>query len=131
MSRPDDRDRARVLARKADGDDKAMKLLASNPEIDDESVGFHAQQAIEKRLKAVMAARGFPLKKEHDLGVLLENLAAAGIEAPPGADWIDELTVYARGLRYEELLDAEPLDREAVVTLVGQVGEWAGRLIDA
>jgi len=107
-----------------------MRLLASNPEIDDESVGFHAQQAIEKRLKAVMAARGLPLKKEHDLGVLLEGLAAAGIETPPGADWIDELTVYARGLRYEELLDAEPLDREVVVTLVGQVGEWADRLID-
>lgn len=106
-----------------------MKLLASNPDIDDESVGFHAQQAIEKRLKAVMAARGLPLKKEHDLGVLLENLAAAGIEAPPGAGWIDELTVYARGLRYEELLDAEPLDREAVVTLVGEVGDWAQRLI--
>jgi HEPN domain-containing protein len=108
-----------------------MKLLASNPDIDDESVGFHAQQAIEKRLKAVMAARGLPLKKEHDLGVLLESLAAAGIEAPPRADWIDELTVYARGMRYEELLDAEPLDREAVVAIVDQVGEWAGRLIDA
>jgi HEPN domain-containing protein len=108
-----------------------MNLLASNPDIDDESVGFHAQQAIEKRLKAVMAARGLPLKKEHDLGVLLENLAAAGIEPPPGAEWIDELTVYARGLRYEELLDAEPLDREAVVAIVDQVGDWAGRLIDA
>lgn len=44
MSRPEGRD----LTRKAEGDAKAMRRLASDPEIDDEAVGFHAQQAIEK-----------------------------------------------------------------------------------
>lgn len=48
MSRLEGRDLARVLARKAEGDAKAMRRLASDPEIDDEAVGFHAQQAIEK-----------------------------------------------------------------------------------
>ena len=55
MSRRDNRDLARILARKAEGDSKAMRRLASDPEIDDEAVGFHAQQAIEKWLKFVMA----------------------------------------------------------------------------
>jgi hypothetical protein len=29
-------------------------------------------------------------------------------------------------LRYEDLLDAEPLDRRATVALVDEVGKWAG-----
>jgi hypothetical protein len=28
-------------------------------------------------------------------------------------------------MRYDELLDAEPLERDAAITLVGEVGEWA------
>ena len=108
-----------------------MRLLAANSEIDDESVGFHAQQAIEKRLKAVLAANDVPFELKHPLAPLLELVANAEIEAPPGADWMDELTIYAVPMRYEQLLDAEPLDREAVVTLVAEVGVWAGRLIDA
>jgi HEPN domain-containing protein len=58
LSRREGRDLARVLARKAEGDAKAMRRLASDPEIGDEAVGFHAQQAIEKWLKAVIATHG-------------------------------------------------------------------------
>lgn len=105
-----------------------MRLLASDPEIDDESVGFHAQQAIEKWIKAVMASHGLPEEREHDLGLLLEILAAAGIEAPPGADWLDDLSIYAVSMRYDELLDSEPLDREAVMALVAEVGDWGKRV---
>jgi len=118
-----------VLARKAEGDEKAMRLLAANSEIDDEAVGFHAQQAIEKRLKAVLAANDVPFELKHPLAPLLELLVNAGIETPPGADWMDELTIYAVPMRYEQLLDAEPLDRDAVVALVGEVGDWGNRLI--
>jgi len=58
LSKPEARDLAEVLARKAGDDAKAMQLLAPNPEISDEIIGFHAQQAIEKWLKAVMAVGG-------------------------------------------------------------------------
>jgi HEPN domain-containing protein len=34
-----------------------MQLLARNPEISDEIIGFHAQQAVEKWLKAVLGSR--------------------------------------------------------------------------
>ncbi len=105
-----------------------MRLLAPDPEIDDEAVGFHAQQAVEKWIKAVMASHGLPEEREHDLGLLLEILASAGIESPPGADWLDFLTVFAVSLRYDERLDLEPLDREAVLVLVAEVGDWAEQL---
>jgi HEPN domain-containing protein len=131
LSRPEGRDLARVLARKAEGDAKAMRRLASDPDVDDEAVGFHAQQAIEKWLKAVIADRGLSDRKtRHDLGRLLEILADGGAGAPPGADWLDELTIYAVAMRYEELLDLEPLDRDAVDSLVTEIGEWAVALIE-
>lgn len=125
MSRPEGRDLAKVLARKAEGDAKAMRRLAPDPEIDDEAVGFHAQQAIEKWLKAVMALQGLEEARLHDLGRLLEILDEAGVDSPPGADWLDDLSIYAVPLRYADLLDAEPLDRDAALALVSEVGEWA------
>ena len=124
MSSPETRDLARVLARKAEDDAKAMQLLAPNPEISDEIVGFHSQQAIEKWLKAVMALHGLDEARIHDLGRLLEILGEAGIELPPGADRLDDLSIYAVPLRYADFLDVEPLDRDATVALVDEVGKW-------
>ncbi|HKB50118.1 MAG TPA: HEPN domain-containing protein [Solirubrobacterales bacterium] len=126
LSKPEGRDLARVLARKAEGDAKAMRRLASDPEIDDEAIGFHAQQAIEKWLKAVMAFRGLEEVRIHDLGRLLELLRDTGAELPPGADRVDELTIYAVPMRYDELLDAESLERHAAVALVGGSGGVGG-----
>jgi HEPN domain-containing protein len=125
LSRPEGRHLAKVLARKAEGDAKAMRRLAPDSEIDDEAVGFHAQQAIEKWLKAVMALQGLEEARIHDLGRLLEILEEAGVDFPPGADWLDDLSIYAVPLRYADLLDAEPLDRDATLALVDEVGEWA------
>lgn len=125
MSRPEGRDLAKVLARKAEGDAKAMHRLAPDSEIDDEAVGFHAQQAIEKWLKATMALHGLEEARIHDLGRLLEILDRADIDSPPGADRLDDLSIYAVPMRYADLLDAEPLNRDAVLALVDEVGEWA------
>ena len=125
MSRPEDSEQAEVLARKAGEDAKAARLLAGNEEISDEIVGFHAQQAVEKWLKAVMAARGLPENRIHDIGRLLQILKRGGIALPTNADRLDELTEYAVPMRYDELLDAEPLDREAAMSLVSDVEKWA------
>lgn len=55
-----------LLARKASDDATVMRELAGNSEISDEIVGFHAQQAVEKWLKAVVAIRGLPQSRTHD-----------------------------------------------------------------
>lgn len=65
-----------------------------------ELVGFHAQQAVEKALKAVCVARRVPFRKTHDLGELLETIEAF---APAFAsEWqhLDALTDYAVAARY-------------------------------
>src|SRR3954449_8486863 len=131
LSRPESPDLARVLARKAQGDERVVQALAPNPEIDDEAVGFHAQQAIEKWLKAVMAFHGLEEVRTHDLGRLLVLLGKAEVDSPPGADRLDDLSIYAVPLRYADLLDAEPLDRDATVSLVAEVSEWATHRLPA
>jgi HEPN domain-containing protein len=116
---------ATILARKAGEDATAVREFAANPEIADGIIGFHAQQAIEKWLKAAVANRGVEFEYTHDLRHLI---ALAGIdedEAPFDVREAVDLTEYAVPLRYEDLLDAEPLDRDGTVALVDEVARWA------
>ena len=124
-SRPEGTNQAAVLARKAEADAIAVRELVGNPEITDEIVGFHAQQAIEKWLKALMASRGMDEARIHDIGRLLQLLENDGAKLPDNAERLDDLTIYAVPMRYDELLDAEPLDRESTVELIDEVDRWA------
>lgn len=129
LSKREDADLAALLARKAGEDATAVREFAANPEISDGIIGFHAQQAIEKWLKAAMALHGIREARIHDLGRLLQILENDGIELPENASRLDELTIYAVPLRYDDLLDAEPLDREDVLNLVEAVRAWATQLL--
>jgi HEPN domain-containing protein len=115
--------------RKATADAIAVRELAGIPEITDEIVGFHAQQAIEKWLKAVMAHRDMDETRIHDIGRLLQLLQNDGAGLPDNAEQLDDLTIYAVPMRYDELLDAEPLDREATVELIDEVDCWASNAL--
>lgn len=125
MSRDEEAGLAELLARKAQEDAIAVREFAGNSEIADGIIGFHAQQAIEKWLKAVMARRDIPQARIHDIGRLLQLLRDDGASLPDDADRLDELTIYAVPLRYDDLLDAEPLDREDTVRLVEEIEAWA------
>ena len=125
MSARSPRDLAEVLLRRAQDDATAVAEFGANPRIADSVIGLHAQQAIEKSLKAVMAVRELKVPRTHDLDLLAERIEADGVQLPVDHDRLAELTAYAGPLRYEELLDAEPLDREAVRALVDDVYRWA------
>lgn len=121
---------AALLSRKASEDATAVREFAANPEISDEIIGFHAQQAVEKWLKALMASRGLAQLRTHDIDPLIRALEASGVQLPFPRPRLAELTIFAVPLRYEQLLDAEPLDRQATVMLVEEVGEWAAAQLD-
>lgn len=121
---------ATVLARKAALDAKVMRKLAEDEEIDDEAIGFHAQQAVEKWLKAVIASRGEDFEYTHDIRHLLGRAGLEFGKTPFDLGLAVDLTEYAVPLRYEDLLDAEPLDREATVTLVEEVERWASNELE-
>jgi HEPN domain-containing protein len=76
----------------ANRDAQAMSALAALPHIDFAIVGFHAQQAVEKALKAVMAAHGISFPKTHNLKELHDLLSQHGYSSPLTIDRLNELT---------------------------------------
>ncbi len=64
-----------------------------------DTVCFHAQQVVEKYLKALLTARGIPFPKTHDIRKLAEMLPA-GARVHLSQDEEDELTDYATAARY-------------------------------
>ena len=107
----------------------ACVLLATGPGIGDAVIGFHAQQAVEKSIKAVLSAHAIEFRRTHDLVTLLDLLEDHGLEAPPAADWLDELNPYAVEARYG-MIDPGDLDRHRALEVVNQVIAWARVQID-
>jgi HEPN domain-containing protein len=120
---------AAILARKATEDAVALREFEGNSNIADSILGFHAQQAIEKWLKAVLADKGIDFEYTHDLRRLIELVEELGINFPFITGEVVMYTEFAVPLRYEDLLDAEPLDRGAAVSLIGEVEAWARGLL--
>lgn len=102
----------------ASKDMKAMDLMILPESIDDEIFGFHAQQAVEKSLKAWLTAIGGTYSYKHDLRVLFLTLRELGCDIEPFRHLI-MLNPFASQLRYEpmETID-EALDRPALRTQV-------------
>lgn len=115
---------ARRFLTLADRDLRAFRKLSDDLEIDDEVVGFHAQQAVEKCLKAVLAKHRVEVRKTHDLQILIDLLIQNSLPSPPLRDGIDALGPFAVELRYD-LMVTEPLDREQANKVTESVRRWA------
>lgn len=101
---------ADLLLASAEQDRKAVLALLRSPEIGDAIDGFHAQQAVEKSLKAVLSQRRIPFRRTHDIAELLDLLSDHGLPTPPTAERLDELNPYAVDVRYGNI-DPRGLDR--------------------
>lgn len=121
---------AALLARKATEDAVALREFEGNANVSDSILGFHAQQAIEKWFKAVLADKDVDFEYTHDLRRLIELVEELGITFPFVTGEVVMYTEFAVPLRYEDLLDAEPLDRRAAVALINEVEAWARGLLD-
>ena len=95
------RDLARRFLDVADRDIRTIRLLAAVPTSDDEAVGFHAQQSIEKCLKAVLSVNEIAFRKTHDLVELADLLLDHNKHLPPNVELLDTLNPYAVMLRVE------------------------------
>jgi len=121
-------DLARAYLKLADRDIKALDLLIGSQEIDDETVGFHAQQAVEKCLKAVLALSAIPFRKTHDLQELMDLLIDNQKALPPNAEKLEILNPYAVLLRYD-FIELKGFDRKAANELVAAVRVWTEKQI--
>ena len=119
------RDLAMLYMRKAGQDELIAQKLAPMNDVADTGVGFHAQQAVEKYFKAVLALNEVNVRKTHDIGALLGQLQELDLDVPKELDEAVELTAYSVMARYPLDRDVEPLDRESALRLVSQVRDWA------
>ena len=125
---------ARLLLGKARQDEYVLEQFAGNPEAADETFGFHAQQAAEKLLKSVLAARGVVPPRTHRLGDLLDLAHDRGLSVPEEFDDLHRLTPFAVEYRYEFFAEEvdKPLDRPAVLEQVRRLRAWVeGNLASA
>ena len=104
-----------------------LARLRDDPTIADEALGFHAQQAIEKALKAVLLARDGRMRRTHDLVRLYGALRQHGMALPCAVEELSVLTPFAVEYRYGELAAdmEEPLDRRQLHRLVNDILTWA------
>ena len=123
-------DLARRFIAVADRDIKTLHLLTAASESDDQAIGFHAQQAVEKCLKAVLSVNQIAFRKTHDLVELLDLLRDKQRMLPPNADSLDTLNPFAVTLRYD-LFEAEAVDRDWIVKAVAAVRAWADTEVEA
>jgi HEPN domain-containing protein len=122
-------DLARRLLAAAENDELMAKSVLPVPGVTDAGVGMLAQQAVEKAIKAVLAAREADFPFTHNLRVLREFAKDSGAELPTTLEGIDTLTPFASDERY----GAETplgLDRDQALTWAATAVEWARGMID-
>ena len=120
-------EQAEILLRKAAEDEFAIEVLGQNPASSDDVIGFHAQQAVEKTLKAVLCWASVRYRRTHDLVELIDLLRDHGFAFPEDLEQVRRLTRYAALMRYE-YLPAEPerpFDREWAADCVRKTRAWA------
>ena len=110
--------------------DLALSGVPRPPEVMYTELCFHAQQAVEKSIKAVLIAEHIEFRLEHHIGYLL-GLLPRKIPSPPEAVEAVTLTSYAVMTRYPgdyEEITGE-MYQEAVRIARGIVG-WAEQIIE-
>ncbi len=119
---PEQREYAELLLRRATSDLAALRLLLADPEMLDDVIGFHAQQAVEKSIKAVLVLHDADFPRTHDVGELADIARDHGVELPDSVRSALWLTPWAAQMRYDEM---SPLDRERANSVADDVVQWA------
>jgi HEPN domain-containing protein len=110
--------------------DLALAQQRQVPEVLLAALCFHAQQAVEKGLKAVLVQRGVAFPYTHDLARLITLAKSARLPWPEALEAAAALTVYAAGSRYPgpgvEITDEEY--RQATALAKG-VLDWVENIV--
>lgn len=117
-----------MLLRKAAEDEAGVRALIDRLDVSDTLIGFHAQQAVEKLIKAVLGQRGVRYPFTHDIALLIDLARQADIEVDFPTDEAIDLTGWGAVFRYSDEID-EPLDRAAAADLIEAVRLWAERRV--
>ena len=118
--------------RHAQSDLHLAQLARHQPSVLPEQVCFHAQQAAEKALKAVLLKWKIDFPFTHDIEELLQLAERGGVSLPSEVANSGALTPYAVETRYPgslEELDSDQVDE--ALRVAGRVVQWAITLLQA
>ncbi len=94
-------------------------------------LGFHAQQAIEKLIKALLSARSVPFELTHNLERLQTALEASGEALPATPLPLSELNDFAVVYRYDLLFQFAAPDKNDLIETVRLIREYVTARIAA
>lgn len=113
----------------AERDILAFNALKDNSTVHSETVLFHAQQAVEKILKAILIAHDIAPTRTHDLEALAYSLENIPMDLPLSLQDLATLNPYAVTLRYENSID-DILTREQADTIIKAMYSWARKYFE-
>ena len=114
-----DIEHAAMMVGMATKDLRALQGMLDNKTFADEVFGFHAQQIVEKSLKAWLSLLGREYPRIHDLEQLFNLLEDQGIQIPAHFRDLADLTEYSVQFRYEYLDETDDtIDRPSIINQV-------------
>ncbi len=119
---------AEQLLKLADRDLAVFQAIKDVSGIHLSSICFHAQQCVEKSLKAVLVTHGVIFRRTHDLIALAELLIDKKIAMPVALSELGKLNPYAVTFRYDDM-DIETITSEEAATIVKTIRHWAGEQV--
>ena len=123
------REEALSLLKLAGRDWEILLVLHDAERVHLSGVAFHAQQLVEKSLKALLANADLPFDRTHDLVRLAGTLTDAGLRLPLSIDQLARLNPYAVVYRYDDT-DIEILNRSEVVDIARTIRDWSMTMIE-
>jgi HEPN domain-containing protein len=109
----------------AEQDRVAFRILAASTESSLAVVGFHAQQAVEKALKAVLIDHGVEFRRTHDLQTLADRLTGdLGLQLPVPEAQLRRLIPFAVEARYQVIEDLM-IGRKELANTMNVLLDWA------
>jgi HEPN domain-containing protein len=123
-ARPDEL--ARSWLEKARHDLFTARHTLAAPDGPTDTPCFHAQQAVEKALKALLTVRDRPCPKTHDLLVLFDGVLAFAPELDVYREALGLMTAYAVEVRY--LGDGFDPERQEAAEVLGTAEELVARV---
>ena len=121
-------DLARRLLGTAVNDELMAKSVLPVKGVTDAGLGNLCQQAVEKAIKAVLAAKGTEFPFTHDLEELRDFAEESGIELPSTLDDVEDLTPFAAAERYGSEAPIA-LDRDQALKWAAAAIAWAHGIV--
>lgn len=108
-------------------DQATFNLLLPLPQAELAALGFHAQQAAEKAIKAVLVVTDQAVSRTHDLVALATPLTHRGL--PVSLDELRLLNPFAVEFRYDDEIIAV-VTREQLAGLLAMILDWASAKVE-